>query len=342
MTSRIQFRLAAGLAVLIAAALASGCSSPHGAISHSTVPSSTVPSSTVPQSLASAAVFSAIAASSKIRSIPANLNPSLQEFGDPAQAKTVSGVWYFKGCDAYANPAQAASPTPCIFGDVQSPKTVVLVGDSNVGNWAPALDVGLKQAGLRLDVFGFAGCPTPDIFYPSYANLTSTLVAACNRWHSTVPGVIAALHPVALVVASGAADLQGITDEEWIDGFVKLFDRSTLGSPSTARILFGTSPFPGPLPSCLAQTGNPQSCALHDQPGSGTAYASYFARDSKIAAAAKATLIPTYPWFCSTGTCSPIVGNTLVFADKDHSTLAYSQFLAPVASDAVVGALANH
>jgi hypothetical protein len=280
-------------------------------------------------------VLNSIANSSKITSVPSDLTPPLVTFASSSQAKAVSGVSYFNACDAYDNPAEDVYPSPCIMGETSSTKTVVLVGDSNVGNWAPALDIGLKSAGYRLAVFGFAGCPASDLVYTSYANLTSTQVSQCNEWHIASPKAISALDPVAVIVVAGAADLHGITDQKWIGGFAKLFTAATVGSPSSVRILLGTSPFPGPTPTCLAAHPNPQDCALGLGTTSGAQYVGYLARDRAIAFASGAKLIPTSQWFCHLGTCSPIVSKYLVFADTDHVTTAYSQFLSPVVTPAV-------
>ena len=141
---------------------------------------------------------------------------------------------------------------------------IVLVGDSNVGNWPPALDSGLKAAGYRLAVFAFASCPTPDLTYPSpsYGTLTGTLLTECNQWHQTVTNAISALHPLAVIAASGSTYLKVLSDQQWISGFTKLFDDSTVGNPSAVRILMGTSPFPAPSPNCLAATSNPSDVRL--------------------------------------------------------------------------------
>jgi peptidoglycan/LPS O-acetylase OafA/YrhL len=312
-----------------------------GATSTSSTMSTSPPPGAAALSPAATAVLRSIAASSKITSIPSDLDPSLQSFADPNQANAVAGPAYIWQCDAYGSAAQAASPTPCIFGDIQSDKTIVLVGDSNVGNWAPALDIGLQNAGYRLAVFAFAGCPTPDLHYPSYDQLTSSLLAECNEWHVTAPEAISALRPVAVIAASGEADLSGISNAKWISGFSTLFDQSTVGSPSTIRILLGTSPFPGPTPNCLAANPDPQKCSLHDSPNSGSVYSTFLARDPAIASAAKATLIPTYPWFCHSGTCAPVVSHYLVFADQDHATIAYSEYLSPLITESVTNVLAS-
>jgi len=335
------------LGVLGIAFSATSCSS--GSTKPATVASTAVPPTTsttsssgvagTSASPAALAVLQTIAAAPTITTIPSNLTPPLQTFSDPSQAKLASGVSSFGPCDAYGNPARALHPAPCLLGDAQASRTIVLVGDSNVGNWVPGLDLGLKQAGYRLAVFGFAGCPTPDLTYPSYAQLTPELLSECNEWHAATPPAIAALHPTAVIAASGTADMTAISSAQWIAGFKKLFDDSTVGAPSTVRILLGTSPFPAPGPTCLAAHPNPQYCALHDGPGSGTFYSTFLDRDPKIAAASGATLIRTYPWFCKSGTCSPIASNYLVFADKDHVSVAYSTFIAPVITEAVISAI---
>ncbi|MGA2837803.1 MAG: SGNH hydrolase domain-containing protein [Acidimicrobiales bacterium] len=320
---------------------------PTSSVPSSTEPPSTTPATTaptLPPSPQALSVLQTIDDASKITTIPADLTPALEDFANPAQAKTLWGPWFVRPCDPYVNPSQASNPTPCIFGDAASTRTIVLVGDSNVGNWAPALDIGLKAAGYRLAVFAFASCPTPDLTYPSpsYGTLTGALLTECNQWHQTVPAAISALHPIAVLAASGSTYLNVLTDQQWINGFAKLFDESTAGSPSAVRILMGTSPFPGPSPNCLAATSNPQTCAFSFTPGSATGYPSYVTRDALIAAASDATLIPTYPWFCHAGTCSPVVSNYLVYADTDHPTIAYSDYLAPVVTGAVLNAIAAH
>ena len=292
--------------------------------------------------VAAAAVLRSIRSAAHITSIPTDLVPSLPSFANDSKAISVSGTAYISRCDANGDAAEAIAPRPCIFGDIGSDKTIVLVGDSNVGNWAPGLDVGLRSSGYRLAVFAFAGCPTPDLFYPSYSQLPSSVLTECNVWHSKVLQAIRATHPIAVIAASGEADLSGISSKEWVKGFRNLFDGSTLGSPSTVRILLGTSPFPAPTPNCLTATYNPQRCSLHDSAGSGSFYSTFLARDPIVASAANATLIPTYPWFCYSGTCSPIVSKYLVFADQDHSTIAYGQYLAPVITEAVITAIIRH
>jgi hypothetical protein len=216
---------------------------------------------------------------------------------------------------------------------LSSTKTIAIVGDSNVGNWVPALNVGLKAAGYRLAAFSYAGCPTADV---TYKGLPDSQTSECNLWHKTVPSVVKALHPIAVLVASGENFTTGMTNSNWIAGFVKLFKLTT--SPSTVRILMGTSPFTTVAPpSCLAAHSNPQDCALHYATGS--QYPVYLTRDPFIAQASHATLIPTYPWLCVKKVCPPVISNYLAMADTDHLTTAYSNYIAPLVTEAVLNVI---
>jgi SGNH domain-containing protein len=279
-------------------------------------------------------IFKAIAAAPMLTSLPSNLTPPLTDFANPAQANALSGVASFGACSAYQNTTEQNNPTPCIMGDVQSSKVIVIVGDSYVGNWVPALNKGLRAAGYRLDVLGFPGCPTADI---SYAGLGDNESAACNTWHAKVPGVISALHPLAVIVTSGVDMPGNVSNKAWIDGFDTLFTKSTVGSPSAKRILMGVSPFfTEPVPDCLAGHSNPRDCSINDKSG---LYRDYLDADPIIAKASKATLIPTDQWFCYKQTCSPVISHFVAFADSDHLTIAYSDYISTLVTSAVLNAL---
>jgi hypothetical protein len=272
-------------------------------------------------------------------SLPSKLKPSLQLFSNASTSYKLTGPSFFAACDPYDSKKLSAHPVPCIFGDHLSKKTIVLVGDSNVGNWAPALSIGLKKDGYRLAVFGYSGCPASDIIYTAS---TSSQYQRCNRWHARVPAAIRALHPVAVIAASGPYDVAASPEDEWVAGFSKLFEDATAGSPAITRILFGTSPiFPESIPGCLAAHPDPQTCAIHFKIGDHH-YGDYLSRDVSEASAAHAKLVVTYPWFCSDGTCSPVIGKYLVYTDKDHLSIAYSDYLSAVITNSVLNLLPHH
>jgi hypothetical protein len=298
------------------------------------VPAGASSAATASGSASATAVLKAIAAAPKITSIPSNLTPSLNAFANPSKASQLSGVIAFEACDGYNNPSQQKHPKPCVFGDRHAKKTIVLVGDSFVGNWTPALKVGLKGSGYKLDVFGYAGCPAPDLTYRSN-QLTASQTAGCNQWHQRVPTAIRKLHPVAVIAVTGEDFPPDLTAKQWTAGFKKLFSASTGGSSSTIRAVMGTSPFFTEVaPDCLAAHSNPQDCNTHYTADS--AYGQYLARDATAAKSSGATLIPTFQWFCAAKTCSTVISHYLAFVDTNHVTVAYSDYIAPVVTDAVL------
>jgi hypothetical protein len=50
-------------------------------------------------------------------------------------------------------------------------------------------------------------------------------------------------------------------------------------------------------------------------------------------------LVNTSKYFCSSNTCSPVIGNLLVYSDIDHVTIAYSSFISKVITSSVLSAL---
>jgi hypothetical protein len=286
-----------------------------------------------------AQVAAAVAASTSITSIPKNLTPSLSLFSNPLAAEENGGMHSLTACDPYEHAGLVYHPVPCFFGDLKSKKTFVLVGDSNVGQWAPALAMGLATSKYRMADFPYPGCSTPDIVYTTQHQLNGTTPAHCNAWHKAVLKAIRALHPFAVILVSAPfGSTSGATESQWVAGMQKMFAQATLGAPKTLRILFGTSPgFPGPVPTCLVSNSNPQTCAVANTPSS--IYGGYLSRDQLIATAASATLIPVEPWLCNGTSCSPIISKYLVYVDSDHISIAFSQFASQVVTNAVVKVL---
>jgi hypothetical protein len=282
----------------------------------------------------SAQVAADVKTSISTKTLSPAIEAMLKEFSS-SSSYDLTGPSTFGTCDPFNSEALALSPKPCFAGNLHGTKTIVLVGDSNVGNWVPALNLGLATTPYRLAVFGFSSCGLADLPYNSS---WGSLYERCRQWHEHVPVAIRALHPVAVLAASGAVGTN-FSDSEWATGVKNLFVESTLGSPKTKRVLFGTSPFFGESAvTCLTIHSDPQDCSLQYTPGSGY-YGSVLSRDKQTAKASGATLIDTSKFFCESDTCSPVIGNILVYSDIDHVTIAYSSFISRVITSAVLAAL---
>jgi len=282
-------------------------------------------------------VESAVAESVTSSKPPTAYTPPLADFasiGNDAGEGTVSA------CDVDGHSSQLKDPVPCIEGDVSATRTIVLVGDSNVGNWAPGLSRGLAKADYKLDVFSFAGCPTSDITYVT-ADYIGATPAQCNEWHRSIISAIVKLSPVAILTASSGIGAQ-YNQKAWDDGYETLFAKASGNRSSVHRIVIGTSPyFNVPPPTCLSRySSSPLRCILSTKTTTLVgAYATYAKRDAAVASASGATLIRTSSLFCFDYKCAAEVNGIVTFVDNDHVTTAYSDEISAPLTNAVLAAL---
>ncbi|MGC2168521.1 MAG: SGNH hydrolase domain-containing protein [Acidimicrobiales bacterium] len=283
------------------------------------------------------AVESLVASAVKDSKAPSTYNPPLTDFVPGAN---LSGEGTLKGCDAYGSTKEIDDPLPCVDGNPHGTKVVVLVGDSNVGNWSPGLSLGLAKTQYKLDVFSFAGCPTSDIKYSS-KDYIGTSPSSCNNWHQNVITEIKKLSPVAIVTASSGIGTQ-YDPTTWENGYNTLFLQGSGGRSSVKRIVIGTSPyFPTPPPTCLSlHPSTPLECLLMTSTSTIVGpYSTYAIRDAAVAKASKATLISTSSLFCYDGKCPSEVAGTVTFVDNDHVSTAYADKISGPLTSALLAAL---
>jgi hypothetical protein len=287
--------------------------------------------STAASGQTSAQVLAAVSASLSIKQLPGSLTPTLSQAVQDKTSPLIAGANdILNKCDPYWNHNQATKPIPCYYGDLNSKKTIVIFGDSNAGNWMPAFDQIFKAMGYKIDLFGFIGCTTAPV--PETATSQPGFSGEwklCNTWHRTLPAAVRAVKPVAIISASSPwSTLDQTERKDWVAAMKTAYTEMTIGLPKTVRIAMGTSPlYPQLVPYCLANNpSHVQKCALnYSNPKSW--YATLLARDVKVAAAIKGTLIPSWQWFCKDFKCSPVILNYLVCIDRDHTTTAYDLYL---------------
>jgi hypothetical protein len=276
----------------------------------------------------------------KISSVPGNMTPSLAQLSAPNGSFLSSGVSYIRSeCDAYDSPAVAAAPVPCVYGDINATKAIVLYGDSHASAWIPALDIVASKLHERLVVFAFAGCATSLVAVTksgTFADASRT--DSCNDWHRAIGQAVRAAKPSTLIVTAGIgyATYSKADTATWIGGMSAAFKEMTRGLAGVTKIYLGTTPlFERNVPNCVAlHSGNVKGCSLTY--GSNDYYGRLLTRDVAIAKAAHVSLVAPTVLFCSKGHCPPIVGTSLVYVDVDHISTAYAIQLAPA-----IGAMLN-
>ncbi|TGD83976.1 acyltransferase [Mycolicibacterium sp. CH28] len=278
-----------------------------------------------------AQVQTAVAASTNLKAVPANLTPPLSDIF--AEKKALS----FNGC--LRGPFESGQPE-CAMGDTTSSTTVALVGDSHAAMWTPALEQVATSRQWRLEMLGKGACPLLDLPITSPMSRLAERFEHCAGWRAQIVSRLEAERPRLIVLSLwrgyGTAEaLSGYRayDPAWIDSLTRLVQR--LRATGAQVLVLG--PIPNPhfqVPICL-------SGYLDDVPAC-TPARSTAVNESGIAAESAATkagggqYADTTDLFCAAERCPAIVGNTLVYLDENHMTLEYARLLAPA-----VGALTD-
>lgn len=321
------------LSIVIALAVSLGAS---GAVTAATVGAS---SATV------SAFQSLIAKSLTAKALPGDISPKFSEISNEDKIFSAQGTSWAVKCQG-ENKDFAPNPIACYYGNLKAAKTIVLFGDSNSGNWVPAMDVAAKKLGYKLAIFIAAGCD-------------SQLAAGndrpvCVTWQKNVARSVAKEKPVAVFGAKLAMALEGTTgNTSWYAGqWQAAFTKITSNNTSIKRFLIGSTPNSGgkaSLVTCITtQTRRTnynvalQACSPKYQVGKTGPQQlwTYLDADQQSATKSNATLIDAAPWFCQNSktkvnVCPIVIGNKLVYVDNDHTSTAFSKTLGPALAEAM-------
>jgi hypothetical protein len=264
-----------------------------------------------------AQVRALVNASHKIMKLPHTTSPSLTDAPNST----------FGNLHPRTNPS-CSTWSRCVFADTKSRQTVVLFGDSHARMWATSLIPELTKEKYRLVILWRGLCPATSIsvFNP----ITNSVDRACNTWRGREISLIQHNHP-ALVLLSDSTErtataTRAISNLQWRTGLQRTI--TLLKSAKTKVAVIGDLiAFTYEVPGCLgAYPTKVQACAVKNpnphQPGHQGA--------EKLAAAKEnVAYIDPLPWLC-TSTCSPVIGNMIVYADSNHLTSIYAQYLSGV------------
>lgn len=284
-----------------------------------------------------------------------SFSPSLESLGTPAGVYAAQGSSMGFKCDPDRSAKLAQNPKPCWYGNTSSKRVVVLFGDSNAGNWIPAMNLAMKQLDYKLAVFVYPGCWSQIVTLTSDPGETSSEVQSCNLYHSKLPAAVKKVHPVALISTQLGEGYSGSKSSftPFAENWKKTFDVLTAGNPHAIRILMGTTPAneAEPIPVCLSRylssstNAGMTACSPHYYPGANfsTNTWSYWQRDQVSATVSGAHLISTDKWFCDVSTpiedyCPAVIDKTLVYVDTDHISIDYMYLLQGVVSTSLISA----
>lgn len=154
-------------------------------------------------------------------------------------------IVYARGCDrSYSD----KNVHPCLFGDTDAPRTVVLLGDSIGAQWFSLLPEIFRTPEWRTVVLTKSACPMVDEDY-FYRPIGKTYTV-CREWRDAVFAYLKSLRPN--VVFLGSSATYGFTEAQWTDGSTRVLARLTAVAEHVV-VVTGTPRLSFDGPGCLAR-----------------------------------------------------------------------------------------
>lgn len=267
----------------------------------------------------------------------------------PNQQNTppVSGTGCFQGMTA------APVLNVCHYGDVNSPTTVVLFGDSHMQMYLNAFAGIAQTRGWHLETLlreacgaaeSKAGAPDPKVVTP------------CLAWRKLALAKIAQLQPTMIIYTTSygllptatAGAQEYATAQQLIASVKNHVARNVVSIVDVLRQNYGTIHFPVSGATCVQRANfvitydaennstknpmahNPNVCyRVYNLTGANVADTSLTWRNQLPTqdAKAKVTVIDPRTWICDTtttyGVCPPLIDGTLVYMDSVHLSMSF-------------------
>lgn len=155
------------------------------------------------------------------------------------------------GHDCVLQPEEV-EPKVCEFGDTASDFVVVLVGDSKLHQWRPALEAIATEQGWRLVEIVKSACA----FTAAMTVYEDSAWTECHDWGQKTLDVVLEMEPDLVIVSQRrSAAMPGddpaiTTAESMVDGLVTYWSRLTRAGIQVVALLDNPAPT-GHVPKCL-------------------------------------------------------------------------------------------
>lgn len=235
-------------------------------------------------------------------------------------------IIYRMPCDAWYEHDKVE---PCVFGPKDPQKTVILLGDSIGAQWFSLVAFAYLERDWRMVVLTKSACPMVDHSY--FYDRIKQVFSVCDSWRDKVLARISEWNPEVVVV--GSASSYGFSDEEWISGSQRVWEKLQ-GDGAQIVVVPGIPALTMNAPACISReiqkgTADLAEACSSDQSGD-VAYG--VSRLLKTAAADMegVDVLDLNSWVCPSRTCSAIADDgVVVYRDNKHLTNSFVSMIAP-------------
>lgn len=245
-------------------------------------------------------------------------------------------IIYRLPCDAWYEHDKVE---PCVFGPKDPQKTVVLLGDSIGAQWFSLVAFAYLEQDWRMIVLTKSACPMVDHSY--FYDRIKQVFSVCDSWRDIVLARIPQWNPEVVVV--GSASSYGFSDEEWISGSQRVWEKLQ-GSGAQIVVLPGTPTLAMNAPACISreiqkETADLAEVCSSDQSGD-VAYGVSELLKTAAADMEGVEVLDLNSWVCPSRTCSAITEDgVVVYRDNKHLTNSFVSTIAPEVAPHLINAL---
>ncbi|HVW47623.1 MAG TPA: acyltransferase family protein [Solirubrobacterales bacterium] len=233
---------------------------------------------------------------------------------------------------------------PCVYGDPDGERTVILFGDSHAMQYFPALEPIATTEQWRLVVLTKRECSP--VLVPIENEAEESEYSQCDAWRENSLGRIEAeaeAGPVTVVLGGDNTDtaygptgeaLEGAANARALEsGYTATLER-VRGAGAVPLVIVDDPEAPFDVPSCVSEHLHDfGACSFPDQVGPDLEF------ERRAAAGLGVATVDLTPEICPGGLCRAVIGNVLVYRDTAHLTATYARTLAPWLQRAVVEAI---
>lgn len=216
-------------------------------------------------------------------------------------------------------------PKLCEWGDTESDRTVVIIGDSKMAQWQTGLEDIADDEGFKLVQITKSACPFTD------ASIDRSNKTDCRQWGQTAlqdildmkPDLVITSHRLQDALPEGKTDDKDATVDAMASGMARYWTTITDAGIPLVALLDNPSPTNQPVYECVAQ--NPKNlteCSFDRKRG--------IAGSGAVAALQAAKEVPAVKVLDMTDTicpdgerCSAVIGNVLAYRQGTHLTMSF-------------------
>ena len=275
-------------------------------------------------SAACSAVVAAVAAGTRLKTLPGDLTPSL--------ANAASDLLVPPGgvCGSLQIPGLDPKYEPCVYGSPKATSRIVLLGDSHAWQWSTSVASIAQRIGASFGLLYHSACVVtltsaslPPNGPPGGSEPSGQV---CKQWTEAALKWINGFDPQTVIVVAYSGDTPS-QQPVYAKGIVELFHQ--IEAPGRQLILLGQDPdnYTGG-PDCLAaHESNISQCNV---PVSKAVIPVALEAQQKAASQVHAKFVNVTPWICSKSECPQVIGNYEVYEDPFHLTSSFANYLSPV------------